>query len=68
MDTNIEIKFECPKCKTIIEHDYTDKDILNRSHLDLTCQECGYQEQVKTSVLIEKAKQKVIKELEKMFK
>ncbi|MDF2804642.1 MAG: hypothetical protein K0S61_4547 [Anaerocolumna sp.] len=68
MDIKVEMEFICPECNTIIEHDYTDKDILNESHLDLTCQKCGYQEQVKTSVLIEKAKKKVIKDIEKSFK
>ena len=68
MEAKLEIKFQCPECKTIIEHNYTEKDLLNNTCLDFTCQECNYFEQVKTSVIIEKAKQKVVKELQKKFK
>lgn len=68
MSVDINMQFECPRCKEIIQHDYTQQDLLNKPHLDLTCQNCDYSEQVKTSVLIDKAKEAAIKELKKNFK
>jgi predicted nucleic-acid-binding Zn-ribbon protein len=62
------MKFQCPQCKEIIQHDYKEKDLLNRTYLDLTCQNCNYTEQIKTAALIEKAKEEAIKEIKKNFK
>ncbi|WP_276624469.1 hypothetical protein [Syntrophomonas wolfei] len=68
MDIKIDMKFQCPECKEIIQHDYKENDLLNRTHLDLTCQNCNHTEQLETAVLINKAKAEAIKEIKKNFK
>ncbi len=68
VDIPVNMKFECPQCKEIIQHNYKEEDLLNHTHLDFTCQNCNYTEQIKTAVLIEKAKEEVIKEIKKNFK
>lgn len=68
MEVKVEMQFKCPKCKEIIEHNYTEKDLLNRTHLELVCQNCGHCEKIETKILIEKAKQEAIKEIKKNYK
>ncbi|MDD4564406.1 MAG: hypothetical protein PHE79_02885 [Eubacteriales bacterium] len=68
MEINIDMKFECPKCKTIINHEYTQKDVTNLTYLILTCQNCGFNQQLKTSIIIDKAKEEAINEFKKYFK
>lgn len=68
MELKINMEFICPQCNTTVQHDYTEKDILNNDYLDFTCQGCNYSEQVKTSIIIDKAKQEAIKGLKKILK
>lgn len=63
MPDSITIYFYCPKCKTKLEHDYTDKDIFNKDKLEFTCQKCGHIDTIKTKKVIEDATKKAIKEL-----
>jgi DNA-directed RNA polymerase subunit M/transcription elongation factor TFIIS len=68
MDIKIDMKFQCPQCKEIIQHNYKEKDLLNRTHLDLICQNCNYTGKIETSKLIEKAKEEAINEIKRNFK
>jgi transcription elongation factor Elf1 len=68
MDIKVEMKFQCKICNTIIDHNYTQSDVLNKSSLELTCQNCGNTQSASTSELIEKAKQSAIEEIKKHFK
>jgi len=67
IDIPVDIKFQCKGCGTIIEHNYTQQDILNLKQLDLTCQKCGKTDSIETSKLIEMAKEEAIKEIGKNF-
>jgi len=68
MDVKVDMRFQCNLCNTIINHNYTQSDVLNNSYLELTCQNCGNTQSVSTSELIEKAKKSAIEELKKHFK
>ena len=68
MDIKVNMKFQCKNCNEIINHNYTQQDLLNYKILELTCQKCGTTNNVETSYLIDKAKEETIKEIKKNFK
>jgi len=68
MDIKVNLKFQCKNCNEIINHNYTQQDLLNNKSLNLTCQKCGTTNNVETSYLIDKAKEEAIKEIKKNLK
>ena len=68
MEVKVNMKFQCKNCNEIINHNYTQQDLLNHKSLNLTCQKCGTTNNVETSYLIDKAKEEAIKEIKKNFK
>ncbi len=63
LSDEIEIKFYCPECNTILEHDYTNHDIFSKDKLTFTCQKCGHIGAIKTTTVIDEATKKAIKVL-----
>jgi len=68
MEVKVNMKFQCKNCNEIINHNYTQQDLLDHDNLELTCQKCETTNIVKTSYLIDKAKEEAIKEIKKNFK
>lgn len=68
MDIKVKMQFQCKNCNEIINHNYTQQDLLKLDNLKLTCQNCGTSEQIKTFHLIKKAKEEAIKEIKRNFK
>ena len=54
MDTNFNLEFKCANCYELVKNNYTMEDLHKHSHLDFKCQNCGYDERVKTAVLLKK--------------
>jgi len=68
MNIKVNMKFQCKNCNELINHNYTQQDILKLDKLEFTCQKCNAKETIKTSYIIEKAKEEVINEIKKNFK
>jgi RNase P subunit RPR2 len=68
MEIKVNMQFQCKKCNEFIDHNYTQQDLLDKESLELSCQKCGTSNIVKTSYLIDKAKEEAIKEIKKNFK